>query len=204
MRLDRGILTTRGTRDTRSARITFGAAALALALTTFVASCRREERRFTEAPPSGTPQGTVRLSALQPGEPAIAPHTANGYDENAYAVSEGQRLFAWYNCSGCHANGGGGMGPPLMDDQWIYGSSPENIYMTIVQGRPNGMPSFGGKIPSPQIWQLVAYVRSLSALTPSGTRSARTEHMMYPPGSQTLMQSLKPKQSTRPPASEMP
>ena len=47
------------------------------------------------------------------------------------------------------------MGPPLMDDKWIYGSAPENIYATIIQGRPNGMPSFAGKIPTQQVWQIV-------------------------------------------------
>ena len=41
--------------------------------------------------------------------------------------------------------GGGGIGPPLMDDRWIYGSAPENIYASIVQGRPNGMPAWGGR-----------------------------------------------------------
>ena len=30
-----------------------------------------------------------------------------------------------------------------MDAEWIYGSHPEQIYSDIVQGRPNGMPSFG-------------------------------------------------------------
>ena len=56
------------------------------------------------------------------------------------------------------------MGPPLMDDEWIYGSEPQNIYATIVEGRPNGMPSFRGKIPDQQVWELVAYVRSMSGL----------------------------------------
>jgi cytochrome c oxidase cbb3-type subunit 3 len=31
-----------------------------------------------------------------------------------------------------------------MDDQWVYGDAPQNLFATIVQGRPNGMPSFGG------------------------------------------------------------
>ena len=54
------------------------------------------------------------------------------------------------------------MGPPLMDDKWIYGSEPHNIFETIVQGRPNGMPAFGNKIVTDQVWQIVAYVRSMS------------------------------------------
>jgi cytochrome c oxidase cbb3-type subunit 3 len=169
-----------------------------------LAACDREARRFRESPPSATPSGVVRVSALQPGVPQDTTHVRNLYEGNAYAVSEGQRLFNWYNCSGCHANGGGGMGPPLMDDEWIYGSGPEQIYTTIVQGRPNGMPSFAGKVPAQQVWQLVAYVRSLSGLNPATTRSARTEHMMYYPGSQALPKETSPKQSFRPPAAEMP
>jgi cytochrome c oxidase cbb3-type subunit 3 len=180
-------------------------AALAMAATlALTVGCEREERRFRESPPSATPSGVVRVSSLQPGTLQDTTHMQNTFEGNAYAVSEGQRLFGWYNCAGCHANGGGGMGPPLIDDEWIYGSSPENVYMTIVQGRPNGMPSFAGKIPAPQVWQLVAYVRSLSGLTPSSARSARSEHMMYTPGPQALQRAEKPKDSFRPPAAEMP
>jgi cytochrome c oxidase cbb3-type subunit III len=167
-------------------------------------SCKREERRLRESPPSATPGGAVRVSALQPGVMQDTTHVRNVYEGNAYAVSEGQRLFGWYNCAGCHANGGGGMGPPLIDEDWIYGSGSEQIYTTIVQGRPNGMPSFAGKVPSQQVWQLVAYVRSLSGLNPASTRSARTEHMMFYPGSQALPMETSPKQAFRPPAAEMP
>jgi cytochrome c oxidase cbb3-type subunit III len=177
--------------------------AIALALNVTLSACDREQRRFRENPPSATPSN-VRVSALQPGTMQDTSHVKGPYDDNAYAVSEGQRLFGWYNCSGCHANGGGGMGPPLVDDRWIYGSSPENIYNTIVQGRPNGMPSFAGKIPTSQVWMLVAYVRSLSALNTTGARSARSDHMMMYPGSGSLQDPEKPKQSFRPPASEMP
>jgi len=45
-----------------------------------------------------------------------------------------------------------------MDDEWIYGFEPVNIFATIVEGRPNGMPSFRNRIPDYQVWQLVAYV----------------------------------------------
>ena len=32
----------------------------------------------------------------------------------------------------------------------------------LVEGRPNGMPAWGGKIPDEQLWQIATYVRSLS------------------------------------------
>ena len=185
----------------RSGVRAFGASVIAIAL--LCTACRREERRFRELPPSTTPT-TVRVSALQPGVQVETTHVANPYDNNAFAVSEGQRLFGAYNCVGCHANGGGGMGPALMDDKWIYGSAPENIYTTIIQGRPNGMPSFAGRIPTQQVWQIVAYVRSLSGMNPAGTRSARMDDMMMYDGSQALPKHVAPKQSFRPPASEMP
>ena len=178
--------------------IAYGAAILAML------GCDREQRRFRESSAGSPPSGVLRVSALQPGVPVDTTHLANPYENNAYAISEGQRLFGWYNCAGCHANGGGGMGPPLMDDRWIYGSAPENIYATIVQGRPNGMPSFAGRIPTPQIWQIVSYVRSLSALTPSPARGSRTEHMMMYPGSSSLQNAEKPVRSNRPPGAEMP
>lgn len=99
------------------------------------------------------------------------------YEHNAEAISEGQRLFAWFNCVGCHAHGGGGIGPPLMDDQWIYGGAPEDIYATILEGRPNGMPSFRNRIPEQQLWQIVAFVRSLSGKAPKDAVSPRDDHM---------------------------
>lgn len=174
-----------------------------VALLVSLDGCKREERRLREAP-ANAPPPVVRMSVLQPGAVVDTTHTANPYESNAYAQTEGQRLFGWYNCSGCHANGGGSIGPPLMDDKWIYGSAPEQIYATIAQGRPNGMPSFAGRIPPQQIWQLVTYVRSLSGLTPASARSARTDHMMTYPGSQALPQKVTPVKSAKPPASEMP
>ena len=158
--------------------------------------CEREQRKFTDVAPSSARPAPVRQTELQPGAPAtpssaevssvtLPPKPGQGpFDENAWAVSEGKRLFTWYNCVGCHANGGGGMGPPLMDDQWIYGSAPEQIHATIVEGRPNGMPSFGGKIPDQQIWEIVAYVRSLSGQLRKDVRSTRNDHMSVHPSDQ--------------------
>ena len=178
--------------------------ALVLATATSLTSCKRETRRFRESPPSATPGGAVRVSALQPGALQDTTHVRNVYEGNAYAVSEGQRLFNWYNCSGCHANGGGGMGPPLMDDEWIYGSEPENVFRTIAHGRPNGMPAFGGRIGDDEIWKLTAYVRSMSALeVPQDVRGGRDDHMQVKQPEQEE-NPAKPRSSTTPPASTQP
>lgn len=152
---------------------------LPLAAGLALGGCERERRELS-VPASATNRTTVvRQVSLQPGLPSQRPERPlkGPYQENAPGIAEGQRLFSWYNCSGCHSHGGGGMGPPLMDRRWIYGSEPQNIYDTIVEGRPNGMPSFGGRIPSYQIWQLVAYVRSLSGLVPKNATPARSDEM---------------------------
>ena len=87
-------------------------------------------------------------ATLQPGGPQPHPVVTNPYNGSAYASPKGSGCFSWYNCSGCHANGGGGIGPPLIKNDWIYGGEPANIFDTIVKGRPNGMPSWGGRFPS--------------------------------------------------------
>ncbi|KQX17656.1 c-type cytochrome [Sphingomonas sp. Root720] len=91
----------------------------------------------------------------------INPRAAPYYG-SAAAVVAGKRLYNQFNCVGCHFNGGGGIGPALMDDTWIYGGRLDQIYASIYQGRPHGMPAWGGKIVDEQIWQIAAYVRSMS------------------------------------------
>ena len=168
-------------RLTRRA-VAYVAAAAALAFL----GCKREERRFRELPPAATALSNVVMSPLTPGAGVVTAGTRHPYEGNAWAVAQGKRLFNWMNCVGCHANGGGGIGPPLMDDEWIYGSDPANIFSTIVEGRPNGMPSFRGKLTNDQIWQLVAYVRSMSGQVPKDVA----------PGRPDGMSTKKPEQST--------
>ena len=84
------------------------------------------------------------------------------YAKSPEHIEAGKQLFQAMNCTGCHSNGGGGFGPALMDKTWIYGGSVENIASTIVEGRPNGMPSFRSLLPMEQVWELAAYVKSLS------------------------------------------
>lgn len=141
------------------------------------ASCQREKRDLQPSPTRLAVFGdAARESELRPGGP-VKPEAVvtNPYNATAYDISEGQRLYDWYNCSGCHAGGGGAIGPPLIKQSWIYGGEPANLFDTIVKGRPNGMPSWGGRIPEYQIWQIIAYVRSLNGLQPSSATGARPD-----------------------------
>ena len=143
--------------------------------------CEREKRLFNAPPP---PIATVRSGASfapgpdaknSPQQPSAleSPYT----EDNAWAVTQGKRLFRWYNCNGCHAGGGGGMGPALMDAHWLYGAAPEQIAASIRDGRPNGMPAFAGRIPQDQLWQLVAYVRSMSGQLRTDVAPGRSDSL---------------------------
>ena len=172
--------------------------ALLFAVSLIAGGCRREERRFREVAPAATGTSVATAVNLQPGPTYTVTRTNGPYQYNAYAISEGKALFNQFNCSGCHSNGGGGMGPPLMDDKWIYGEAPENLFATIVEGRPNGMPSFRGRIPTQQVWQLVAYVRSMSGQLSKDTSPSRSDHL-FTKKSEQQSAALKPVQSSAPP-----
>jgi cytochrome c oxidase cbb3-type subunit 3 len=160
-------------------------AALLLAL----AGCYREERPNPPAPPPPS-ASAARLSDIEPGGQRPVAAIPNGYEENGYAMAQGKTLFRQFNCSGCHGQGGGGMGPALMDDKWNYGSEPANIYATIVQGRPNGMPAFGGHLTNEQVWQLVAYVRSMSGQVRADAAPSRSDEFQDAPPENRREQAL--------------
>ncbi|PYV48750.1 MAG: cytochrome C [Acidobacteria bacterium] len=158
-----------------------------LASALVLAGCKREERELRPSPPASEVVNETQVSGLNPGaNPLPTPPTPAMYEESAYAVSEGKRLFNQYNCSGCHANGGGGIGPPLMDNYWVYGSQPQNIFTTIVEGRPNGMPSFRNRIPQYQVWEIAAYVRSMSGLLPKDVAPSRSDQLYVRPPEQSM------------------
>jgi len=136
-----------------------GGAALVLFAT--LAACDREQRQYR-----------IPAALASSDAPLGTPN-----DQNAYALAQGKQWFRWFNCGGCHASGGGGMGPALMDDEWRYGSSPEEIRRTILDGRPNGMPSFRGRISEEQVGQLVAYVRSMSGLARKDAAPGRNDSL---------------------------
>lgn len=141
--------------------------------------CDREEHHSRAKPIGETVPSGQSPPTIFPGGSTQAPldERAKLYDNNANSISMGQALYTQMNCVGCHSHGGGGMGPPLMDDQWRYGGRIDQIAASIADGRPNGMPSWKGKLTADQIWELAAYVRSLSGLPSKDAVSARAEEM---------------------------
>jgi cytochrome c oxidase cbb3-type subunit III len=117
------------------------------------------------APPAGAAsRSSADLPAVGPvpGPPRTDTGAANPYANDRTAIGEGRQLFVRFNCSGCHGGrGGGGMGPSLRDQDWIYGSSDVQIFSSIAQGRAHGMPTWQHHLTNDQIWKLVAYIKSM-------------------------------------------
>lgn len=87
----------------------------------------------------------------------------NPYAGSRDAIATGARLFVAYNCIDCHgAEGSGAMGPSLADGRFHFGGTDGEIYQSIFEGRPEGMPAWGSTIQPQQIWMLTAYIRSLN------------------------------------------
>ena len=90
----------------------------------------------------------------------------------AYATSAGAAVFKTW-CAQCHGSGAAGAKgyPNLLDNDWLWGGSIEDIHTTIAHGirnevdddaRYSEMPAFGEILETPQIDQVVNYVMSLS------------------------------------------
>jgi cytochrome c oxidase cbb3-type subunit 3 len=59
------------------------------------------------------------------------------------------------------------------------------------------MPSFKGKLPNQQVWEIVAYVRSMNGLGGTTVSSARDDHMNLSPNL-AIRSPQKPKNATAP------
>src|SRR6266545_1116448 len=84
-----------------------------------LSGCKREERISRVDPQSANAVDAARESPPRPQttRPVTIDFDApvkHDYEGNAYAISEGQRLYHAFNCVGCHSHGGGGIGPALM------------------------------------------------------------------------------------------
>ena len=116
----------------------------------------------------------IAVTGLFPngGSPPPLDRIGTRFEGNKLAIAAGKELFNQMNCTGCHFNGGGGMGPALMSGHWRYGGRIDQIYASIAQGRPNGMPSWQDNLAPAMMWDLAAYVKSLSA--PASASASQT------------------------------
>jgi cytochrome c oxidase cbb3-type subunit 3 len=94
----------------------------------------------------------------------------NPFNGDPAAIKQGAVLFR-QECVFCHGVGaaGGVRGPDLTAGAWVHGGSDAEVSRTIANGVPGtAMPA--NKLPEDEIWQLVAYLRTLQkqAAAPAG------------------------------------
>lgn len=127
---------------------------------------RQSAPRANEGLPAAVPLGDLAGSAAER-FPANIANPLGGTD--LATIQAGHKLFEQMNCAGCHGyDAKGGMGPDLTDRYWRYGGTPVQIYKSIYEGRPQGMPAWGKALPDRSIWALTAYVQSLGGAFPAG------------------------------------
>lgn len=152
-------------------------------LVSSLCGCEREERHYRTDPPVAA---ALQAVAAMPDGIAGAPpdvYVASGepYNSNAYYLSQGKQLYDEFNCNGCHAEGGGASGPAFLDGWWRYGPQVVSIFVSIRDGRPRGMPAFGSRLTTEQIWQLAGYVQTIGAYSAKTSAPGRNDALQSRP-----------------------
>ena len=87
--------------------------------------------------------------------------TVKQYSGDSEAIKEGKDIFI-STCAPCHkADATGGIGPNLTMAELKYGVTHKDIYESIANGRPNGMPPFLQQVGSDKISKVIAFLESL-------------------------------------------
>jgi mono/diheme cytochrome c family protein len=94
--------------------------------------------------------------------PARDHEKTNPYRDQADAIAAGRRVFV-DRCSHCHGENAEGTKkrPPLKSERVQHQASEGDLHWLLVNGNMRkGMPSWA-KLPDPQLWQVITYVKSL-------------------------------------------
>lgn len=114
-------------------------------------------------------EGAAKAEAAGKAAAAEKPPSGNPFAKSEDAVIEGRALYLKYGCAGCHGmGGGGGMGKPIIDDEWRFGSDDVTLFKLVRGEIPEQtMPNVIGKaMTDEEVWKTLVYVRSVFAGDP--------------------------------------
>jgi mono/diheme cytochrome c family protein len=124
------------------------------------------------AQPGGSDaQGTLPASAPRRGGNPVAAKINNPVAATPESVASGRRTYRRL-CALCHGPegkgdgggaGGGGVPADLTAGKWTYGSSDGEIFAVIHDGTSADMQGYSDQLSDTDIWNLVNYIRTLSA-----------------------------------------
>ncbi len=130
-------------------------------------------------PGNGMDQDSEYLTAVKEQKMSMITGGKGSTLTEAQMKVAGGKLFQEKGCVACHGGHGEGntIGPNLCDNYWISGCSPENVVLTIREGRPEkGMAPFKNSLSEAQINQLSVYIlKSLQGSNPPDGKTAQGE-----------------------------
>jgi mxaJ protein len=125
-------------------------------------------------PLAAAKQAAVGAIPVPPEAPAAAPGAKAGtgassdtkknpFTDKEDGIAAGKKLYIQVGCQGCHGGGGGGgMAASLIDDNWKFGSDDETLFKLIKGQIPEQtMPTVYNTLPDEQVWQILAFIRTL-------------------------------------------
>jgi mono/diheme cytochrome c family protein len=138
-----------------------------------------------ETKPSGETAGAGGGSPLETARNAEKGSLKSPYADYASVAEEGRKLYLSAGCNGCHGMGGGGMGPPLTNQVWVYGKDDDTLFRLIALGSDElqkqgysrkgsenvvgPMPAMGGIVKSDDdLWKIIAWIRSVNPSSAGG------------------------------------
>ncbi|MDP6352610.1 MAG: c-type cytochrome [Alphaproteobacteria bacterium] len=94
---------------------------------------------------------------------AVVAMDRNPYTGDAAAITEGRSLWRKTGCYSCHGGvAEGGVGPSLIDDEWVYKPTDKTLFKAIAKGRKGTvMVAWAKDLDGDQIWKVIAFIRSL-------------------------------------------
>jgi putative heme-binding domain-containing protein len=96
-----------------------------------------------------------------------APAEKNPLDGDAEAIRAGMGQFR-SRCADCHGMDATGVRGPDITQVWASGRSDGGLFLTLRNGVANTeMPSVGVRTPDHEVWQILAYLRTLAAPAPT-------------------------------------
>lgn len=144
------------------------AAALAVCISCLAVSVVLARNQHPEKPHEGAaPRPDPSVYAELQKAPPKARNRANPLQNDPDAVAAGTILFEQH-CAECHGDSGrGGKKGPSLRAAEVQGATPGAIFWLLTNGVVRkGMPVWS-KLPEPQRWQLVRYIKSLGGPAPA-------------------------------------
>ncbi|MFY0650935.1 MAG: c-type cytochrome [Cyclobacteriaceae bacterium] len=98
------------------------------------------------------------------------------YSDEAAILSNGEKVYN-RTCAVCHApDGGGGVGPNLVDEYWLHGGGIKDIFKSIKYGIPDkGMIAWESQLSAANMRDLSCYIVSLKGTTPASPKDPQGE-----------------------------